>query len=450
MIKILKFFLIIFFLASSNFVLGINRYFNWIDPKLTIRTRLDLDSYELYKETEIGFWESEGKVKLDPIIFNHLPAFLNNHFFVFENGNRIRITIDGTGQVYDFFPHKKELIRVDKTFHSGYNFGSNQFIRKSMLYGIGGEGFWNYSSAITFFDEKTKEWEILRPKNKGPLAIVDGYQGYSEKLDIFYSGASGINNYLEEVEKIDYLDNLFFFDFKQNKWILLGKINPDLPFKKSREIVWTGELFLHFSEGKIFIINPLKNKVYLYKDTKKQYRLGYSYHVNKDLIILFWAVNDGPVIKLRLSDLQKKSTYWGKFYNRDSYAIYYLIAALGGVIAMLFYFRKKKKSTKNIPLVYTESEKKLLLCLLKLGPDEYLTTHDLNDILETSLKTPENQRRIRFNIISELNKKLFIQYKVRNGIERISLPEDKRLIAYKLTNELKNQMKESMLSIGEL
>ena len=79
--------------------------------------------------------------------------------------------------------------------------------------------------------------------------------------------------------------------------------------------------------------------------------------------------------------------------------------------------------------------------MLELQPDEYLTTHDINDILETNNKSQENQRKIRFKILDGLNNKLKLKFDCENGIERKSLPEDKRLIVYVLNQQIRTELK---------
>jgi hypothetical protein len=421
-------------------VAAVDRYFTWINPKTGLRERISLDKYELFKETQGDNWVNEGNITVDTSIFNHLPPEIANDVFIYDNGNRIRITVRGTGQVYDYFPGEKKLIRIDKTFHSGYNFGMNMFTRKGLIYGVGGEGFWNYSPTISYFDEKKKEWEIHRPKNKGPFAILGGYQGYSSKLDVFYTGGSEYVEYLEE-EKRDYIEDLYRFDFKQNTWKQLGKLNADLPFKKSDEVIWSGDLFFHFADWKIYIIDPVKNEVYLYKDNTKPFRRGVIYEVKKDTIISFLNLNNGPIVKLSISEIQKKSVYFGKFYRTGTAWYWYGLGLPIIIILGLLYFRKKKNNLKIRLLSFSDLEKKLLFKLLELQPEAYLTTHDINDILGTRDKSQENQRRVRFNVINEANNKIYLKLKHKDAIERTSLAEDKRLTLYKLNQEILNEVR---------
>jgi hypothetical protein len=421
-------------------VAGLDRYFTWISPKTGLRVRIDLDRLELLTENKLGNWVNEGKIVLDTTILNHLPAEVDNSFFICDNGNKIKIILRGTGQVYDYFPKEKKLIRIDKTFHSGYNFGSNMFLRRNTLYSIGGEGFWDYSSIISYFDEKIHEWEIHRPKNKGPLAIVEGYQGYSSKSDIFYSGASRYGDYLE-AEKIVYIEDLYRFDFKQNRWERLGKLNPDLPFKKSNEVIWTGDYFFHFSEWNIYMIDPLKNEVYVYKDSEKPLRRGHYFAVKNDTITSFLRLNNGPIVKISIKEIKNKATYYGKFYTKEELSNWYFLILLTIPILWIGYYKRKKNNLKIEQLTISDLEKKLLLKLLELKPEEYLTTHDLNEILGTRDKSQENQRRVRFKVINDVNHKIYLKFKHKDAIERKSLSEDKRLTVYKLKLEIRNDVR---------
>jgi hypothetical protein len=419
-------------LSLSQQIFGQSRYFTWVDPQTKLRARINTDTYEILKEKTIGVWQNEGKVKLDPKIFNHVPMDFNNHSFTIENGKKILFQIIGTGQVYEYYPLEKELNRLDNTFHSGFNFTSNQFIRNGTLYSIGGEGFWSYNSTITYFSDKMKEWEILRPKNKGPLAITNAYQGYNSKEDVYYSGGSKYADFLEK-EDINYQTDLYLFDFKKNEWQLLGKLNNDLMDEKSFNIIWTGELFFHFIKKSVYIINPSKNKVYQYQDNNIDLDSGKGHYVDQDTLIVFKGQNEGPIQKLSISEIQKKSTYIGKFYTIGIQWYWYYIGLFMIIIIMTILKWKRKGEAMEVDvLLFTGLERKLLSRLLELEPNEYLNTHEINDILESTDKTQENQRKIRFNVIGQINKKLKSKYNWENAIERKALPEDKRLTIYKL------------------
>ena len=437
--NIFKFIFTVFLLLAAKNIFAVDRYLTWVDPQTQLRVRINIETHELLTERNSTGWFKEGKIKLDSGIINTIPSRFKNGYFFLDNGKRIRFTVDGTGHVFDYFPLKRELIRVDRTIHSGYNFLSNKFIRNGIIYSAGGVGFWTYTSAITYFDEKLKEWEILRPKNQIPIPIVDGYQGYDSNLDVYYSGGSIVSDYLED-QQTKVIDDFFLFDFKKNKWEFLGKLNPGLPLSMPHKVIWTGNFFLHFYNNNIYIINPKTNKVHLYKSNTQSFVLGNLIHVNKDVITNFWSENGGMVQKISISEIRSKSVYWGEFYSSGVSNSWYYAAFSFLLIVGLFLRWRQSRSGKNKGLRLTEMERKLLLELLNLKEGEFMTTHDLNDIFETKNKSQENQRRIRFNIINELNTKLSLKFGHENGIDRKALPSDKRLIVYVLNPNIRSEV----------
>jgi len=439
----LRIFFVFALLMLSQEIFGIDRYFMWVDPQTKLRARINPETLELYKERESGPWLREGKVKLDPQIFNNLPEHFNNTFFILGNGRKILLQVIGTGQLFEYDSLEKEFKRLDKTFHSGYNFTANQFIRNGILYSIGGEGFWNYNTSITYFAEQVKEWEILRPKNKGPLAITDGFQGYSSKQDVYYSGGSKHKNFLE-VQETNYIDDFYLFDFKKNEWQFLGKLNSNLLPEKSEGIIWTGEVFFHFLNKAIYIIDPNKNEVYLHQNSRKDLGIGLYRHVYQDTLIIFKGINEGPVQKISISEIRKNTTYVGKFYSTGIAWQWYAVGLFLIIFIMTILKWKRKETIDSKELMFTQLERKFLNKLLGLKPNEYLNTYEINDILEASDKTQENQRKIRFNVISQINKKLKAKYNWDNAIDRKPLPEDKRLTIYKLDPVVMNELKRIM------
>ena len=112
------------------------------------------------------------------------------------------------------------------------------------------------------------------------------------------------------------------------------------------------------------------------------------------------------------------------------------------IIMTILKWKRKGEAMEVDELLFNTLERKLLDRLLELKPNEFLNAHEINDILESKDKTQENQRKIRFNIISQINKKLKSKYNWDNAIKREALPEDKRLTVYMLDPELKAELKD--------
>lgn len=415
------------------------KYFTWFDAKLKVRARIDLVSGAITKEISTGNWQLLGQAKLDSDIHIHLPPRVSNHYFFSSDFQKLLFTVDGTGQVYELNFVANKLSRVDKTFYSGYNFGADVFERNQVVYSVGGVGFWAYSKAITYFDKKSAEWQAIRPKNEGPVSIFDGYQGYSKQADQFFTGGSEEGKYLENVP-LGLNTNFYAYDFKTNAWSLLGEINAQLLQEPSRELAWNGRFFIQFSREKVYLIDPVKNSVYIYKSNKEQFQGGEYRFVSGDIVYCYWDSENGPVSILSIADIQAKATYLGPFYSPKSYAVYYgLLCLIVLVFAGFLYYAKRRKQKKY--LSFDAQETAFLKALMSLDSESYLSTVEVNELLGLSGKTLENQRRIRLNTIAQINQKIQLFFHIEKAIERHTSPEDKRLTRYSLNSSALKALK---------
>ena len=197
---------------------------------------------------------------------------------------------------------------------------------------------------------------------------------------------------------------------------------------------------MHTDNGNVYLIDPQLNEVRSCKNSKIVDYVGVDQFIYNDTLKFFLEKNGGNSIKMSISELKRNSTYRGTFYNKGiSKNWYYLIAILiVGIVS--FFWWKKKHRIQNSIVDFTITERKLLEKFLELNNEEFLSTNDVNDILDTSNKSLDNQRRIRVNLINDLNKKLNQNFNVENAIERMSLTEDKRLTSYRLNNQIRIEL----------
>lgn len=426
------------FLFLSLFVLpvayGGGKYFTWFDGQSKARVRLDVTTGQVLKEVAVGNWQSEDQIQLPPDLASFLPPTLSNHYFFGEDFNKIILTVDGTGQVYELDLGSKQLSRMDRTFYSGYNFGATLFKRNGIIYSVGGVGFWAYSQAITYFDEKSAEWQAVRPKTPGPESIFDGYQGYSESADKFFTGGSELGKFLENVP-LDINKEVYAYDFKTNSWEMLGEINPLLFEDTNRELAWNGQFFIQFSREKVYLIDPVANKVFVYQSTKEQFQGGEFRFVSGNEVFCYWDLETGPVSNFSISEIQEKATFVGHFYSpKSAYTWYFVLAAASGIV-LLAGLLLRKRFKKSNQLNFDAQEKVLIHAFLALPAGSFLSTVEVNELLGLSTKTLENQRKIRLNTIAKLNQKIQLYFKIEKAIERHVSPEDKRQSRYSLNAE---------------
>ncbi|MEY4987408.1 MAG: hypothetical protein RL567_1187 [Bacteroidota bacterium] len=430
------FFLLAFVcLPFTNY--SIDYFIDWLPPHTNLRQRIHVETRQIEQEISADNWVSKGPILLEEQDLQELVQKSSRADYFYRPDHKIRFVFQGNGIVFDFDTITHSLKRVDRTMHSGYNFSAIRFYRNDVLYSIGGEGFWSYNRHITYFDDKTtKEWEILRPKNLGPAMISDGFQGYSATDDMYYSGGSNHKNFLED-EKIEYPKEFQRFNFKTKTWEVLGNISPKIPLEEHRTIFWNGTHFVQMARDRLYIIDPIKNEVYEYKDNATYFEVGGDHYISGDTIKYYHFAHRGPIASVPVLALLKKSKYLGKFYEVD-YTSYYLIGISLLVLVALVYgiYIKKRK----LEPTFDALERKLLQALLTAG-DECIPTNELNEILECGTKSQENQRRIRFMTIKQVNEKLAFYYNIKNAIERTASTEDKRLITYRLKKGVKEKLK---------
>jgi hypothetical protein len=198
-------------------------------------------------------------------------------------------------------------------------------------------------------------------------------------------------------------------------------------------LAWNGTYFVQFSREKVYLIDPVKNTVFVYKSNKEQFQGGEYRFVSGDVVYCYWNLDNGPVSKLSIKDIYAKASYLGPFYAPKSYALYYVF---GGLLIIVFagilYYAKRRKQEKY--LSFDAQETAFLKALMALDAENYLSTVEVNELLGLSGKTLENQRRIRLNTISQLNQKIQLFFQIEKAIERHISPEDKRLTRYSLNS----------------
>lgn len=154
----------------------------------------------------------------------------------------------------------------------------------------------------------------------------------------------------------------------------------------------------------------------------------YNYHINRL-----------TVIKFSKKEMLKKAKYVGSFYSEETSSavifIGFLIAiAVGGL--WFFYKKRKQKVAPYFSADFEEAELKLIQGLIVLGNNNYLTNNDISDILGINEKSQDNQRKIKMNIINDINTKIAMMYHIKDAISRKSISDDKRLKAYYMKPEV--------------
>ena len=209
---------------------------------------------------------------------------------------------------------------------------------------------------------------------------------------------------------------------------------PKLLEAKAREIRWSGRYFVQFSEEEVFIIDPVKNQVFHYQNKTKSYKAAPLMYIQEGIIHGYWDEEAGKRFSISIAELLQNSEPIGQFYSPKS-KLNYILAGLFVLVLLGVVFTYFRKNKKQLQLNLDEPELSLLNTLLT-SKQGGLTTIEVNDLLGLAKKNLDNQRKLRLNIISNINHQIYLKYRIDNAIIRISASDDKRQSIYTLKNEV--------------
>jgi hypothetical protein len=427
------------------------RYLEWVETTTNLRERIEIESRIKYKEDKNGGWSKAGLATVTPDLRNDRQTFTdNNSAFYLKDPNLIWFSINGSQRVYEWNKSNNSLDRIDKTYYSGFNFNATKFIRKDTLYSAGGYGYWHFHNFLTFYNKTEKEWGLIRFKGEAPEVILRGYQGYDSKSDLFFSGASDYETQKTEEIKRKFDKNVYSFDFKTSSWKKLGNINPILNHEEQRDILWTGSYFLTWAQNDFFIISPSDNKIYVHKSNKDNFQKDAKYYSKGDTLFIYSDLKS-KIYTLSLKEILKNSKEVGAFYIVNTYKKYFILLFIVLLLAGLIGYVFKRKTLKRYSLHTLLSDEELILfdSICKLKDNQYLTAHDITDLLRLQSKSIENQRKIRMSFINRINEKIENKFNIINAIERKDEPTDNRIKLFYLNPDAKDLlMKLSKSTVG--
>jgi len=229
----------------------------------------------------------------------------------------------------------------------------------------------------------------------------------------------------------------------------------------TKNFYWNGKYFIFRNfedrnrDGKVLIIDPVKNEIYIWKDSEvifeaipanREKDFAKDYVIGDTLYCKIYnsVPSKGYLTKIvSIEKMKQKAIFVGKLYNHtnETYGDYFFIVALL-IRTLIFFFRKSwlsKRQSESLVLNWGDDEKKVLNILIT--SESGLTTDEINDILNLSYKTLDNQRKLRNEFLKALNLKLYQMYEVKDVIELITLELDKRMVKYVLNSAIREKIK---------
>jgi hypothetical protein len=442
------------------------------------RHRIDVKQAVLERESVPGNWQVVGPVRLVDVEAQDFPPNARAVVLRPDEPHRRYLLIDCTNQVYRFDTRSRTLERIDRTYFRGHNCYAHRFLRRDTLHSFGGYGFWHTNNILTYFKTDIAEWESLIPLNEGPASIYRGIGGYLSGRDVFVSALSHQENDSEQQGTFRYDWKVWFYHFTTRRWEQVGilskkvkaLLNADL--QKETFVAQMGQGFLLSHCGtdpvnRVYLIDPIANTVHEWADTNKQIRcLNFlsegefpQAYVFADTIHYFirsettTGRNRLEKHHLPLNRLRQEARYLGTFYEPlkeplNGWVVGGILVGLVCVGAGGVWWWRRKPSAAGVPTPVLGTpiptldltrldalERRTLHVLLDTHERGGITSEQLTEALGMGSRTPENQRRIRSEIINGLNAKLYAVLHVENAVQRRQADDDRRIAVYQLHPE---------------
>ena len=339
------------------------------------------------------------------------------------------------------------IIRFDHSYDDKVHNGSLEFVFKDTLYRFGGYGYYHTNKTLIYFDQNSKEWDLV------------SFKGY-EKIEPF----SSIGFYYVENNQL----NVLGYDTLENEY-------QNIPNKKkkgftldltTKEIIDTFELNEKFifpdyyitTNEFVFLFYRNKREIEIFEIETKSF---YSYTLGLDeygmaeeknqnhLIIndvLFFIVTDinrkKEIKSIKISRIIDNMIKINKKSNSSKSIFYIQLLLISSLLFTLgLYFRKTQKlklnennliyRSKKIDLSF--NEQKVISLLLE---KKRCTTNELNEIFHKEGLNTTHINRTKNNSIKELNLRFNQIYKMDLILQKNS-SFDKRLKEYYINSNLR-------------
>ena len=348
------------------------------------------------------------------------------------------------GQVLEW--SRDTISRIDHSYEHRNQLNSAIFQRNDTIFRFGGYGFFESRNFFTYFDYKTKEWNSYKTK---PGLLPPGLSGvkYFVDSDGFY--LFGGNSIDPHDKYINHPNNeIWYFSFVTKTWTLKGEFTLLTKLEGRTTDFQLGNQLFFFLTDRMFSFDVDNGQVVQYPTSSAYNSINYSkpVFVTDNSIKFSITANNNNTLEL-LYEQNLESALENPVLIEKTYTHSYVYWFVGGlalvlsVILLVWWIRQRKNmpmlsvddallyfNKKSMPLTPEESA----FMGLFLNQTE-VEVSDLLDVLQDTKVVYSQKMRIKEEIISSLNNKLYLLTGTKD-FEIVSKKSkaDKRMKVYRL------------------
>ena len=397
-------------------------------------------------------------------VFLNIPlgVYPEKEQILYKTPDGIFIRFDGTGFIFKLVDLNDSLAtfkRIDRTVNINYNLGAFNFISGKDIYNYGGYGFWKSNGLIRKYEERTREWSIIKTNLEIPQQIFTIITSWfdPEKKHLYVPYQSEVNAGLKEnIYQYGKITPLAYaFNLNTRDWEILGESS-----KQSINILKDATLFLSTKKGlmvlafeQLFLFDYVNNKILKLNDNligQLYMRITDAnavYHLSKNI----YAINrqTGMVDSMHL-DLNSFQFTGEPIYTPiKDHTWLWILGGIIGVISIVaevkFWIDKKIKSIKpvqpsgkNFKFEFSDIEKSLIQMLLeKSTSNQTATINEINYVLGVKDKNIGLQKKVRSEVFNAVNEKFkLISDWDEPLVQSIRSESDKRYFEYMIRKDM--------------
>ncbi len=348
------------------------------------------------------------------------------------------------GQVLEW--SRDTISRIDHSYEHRNQLNSAIFQRNDTIFRFGGYGFFESRNFFTYFDYKTKEWNSYKTKPGLLPPRLSGVKYFLDSDGFYLFGGNSIDPH---DKYINYPNNeIWYFSFVTKTWTLKGTFSVLTKLEGRTTDFQLGNQLFFFLTDHMFSFDVLNGQVVQYPTSSAYNSINYSkpVFVTDNSIKFSITANNNNTLELlyeeNLDSALENPVLIEKTYAHSN--VYWFAGGLAlvlSVVLLIWWIRQRKNvpmlsvddallyfNKKSMPLTPEESA----FMGLFLNQSE-VEVSDLLDVLQDTKVVYSQKMRIKEEIISSLNNKLYLLTGTKD-FEIISKKSkaDKRMKVYKL------------------
>ena len=415
-------------------------------PKIIVK-----DGYYQFKKN----WIYKGSYSKIFFIDNkNIPSLRtldNQKFIALKDSLKTFLVLAGGGHV---FSHTENgFLREDSSVEQKNQFSSTVFLYNNQIYMYGGYGFWSFKDYITFFDKATGQWEIL--KTKSEYIPQPRWKAISHLIKDKLYVLGGRNTPKESDKKDIVLNDIFYFDFIENKFINLGEINPKIPLKysfgpsitiKNKKAYLQKDKIVFFDFKKDTVTSYFQKNLFEGLDMQRPAfeHLDTIYYIKKNketsLLVKFPIKKLNNINPTFFPMLVEKKNYFEIIFTLLSFIIVLAVWTCFKLFAYKDFLKESLLFDENKIHFRDESyllSKKQLMFIKRLEKHKEISATELNNIISSKNYVKSHMTLLRSDFINKVNdiyKKLTKSN--LNLVEVAQDPFDNRYKIYRTTKQV--------------